>query len=68
LFDLTKREREILAMLADGLSQKAIAEDLVISPTTVATHIQRILVKLGAHSRAQAVAIAHREGLTRPPG
>jgi two-component system, NarL family, nitrate/nitrite response regulator NarL len=68
LFDLTKREREILAMLADGLSQKAIAEDLVISPTTVATHIQRTLVKLGAHSRAQAVAIAHREGLTRPPG
>jgi two-component system, NarL family, nitrate/nitrite response regulator NarL len=68
LFDLTKREREILAMLADGLSQKAIAEDLVISPTTVATHIQRTLVKLGAHSRAQAVAIAHREGLTLPPG
>jgi two-component system, NarL family, nitrate/nitrite response regulator NarL len=68
LFDLTEREREILAMLADGLSQKAIAKDLVISPTTVATHIQRTLVKLGAHSRAQAVAIAHREGLTRPRG
>jgi DNA-binding NarL/FixJ family response regulator len=68
LFDLTDREREILALLADGLSQKAIAAELVISPKTVATHIQRTLVKLGAHSRAQAVAIAHREGLTRPPG
>jgi two-component system, NarL family, nitrate/nitrite response regulator NarL len=67
LFDLTKRELQILAMLADGLSQRAIAEELVISPTTVATHIQRTLVKLGAHSRAQAVAIAHREGMTRPP-
>jgi DNA-binding NarL/FixJ family response regulator len=66
LFDLTKREREILAMLAEGSSQKAIAEGLVISSTTVATHIQRILVKIGAHSRAQAVAIAHREGLTQP--
>jgi DNA-binding NarL/FixJ family response regulator len=66
LFDLTKREREILAMLAEGLSQKAIAEHLVISSTTVATHIQRILVKIGAHSRAQAVAIAHLEGLTQP--
>jgi two-component system, NarL family, nitrate/nitrite response regulator NarL len=68
LFNLTRRECEILALLADGLSQKAIAEGLVISPATVATHIQRILVKLGAHSRAQAVAIAHREGLTRPHG
>ena len=67
LFDLTGREREILALLADGLSQKAIAAELVISPKTVATHIQRTLVKLNAHSRAQAVAIAHREGLTRPP-
>jgi two-component system, NarL family, nitrate/nitrite response regulator NarL len=67
LFDLTKRELQILAMLADGLSQRAIAEELVISPATVATHIQRTLVKLGAHSRAQAVAIAHREGMTRPP-
>jgi two-component system, NarL family, nitrate/nitrite response regulator NarL len=62
-FDLTDRERQILALLADGLSQKAIAAELVISPKTVATHIQRILVKLGAHSRAEAVAVAHREGL-----
>jgi DNA-binding NarL/FixJ family response regulator len=64
-FDLTDREREILALLAGGLSQKAIAAELVISPKTVATHIQRILVKLGVHSRAEAVARAHREGLAR---
>jgi two-component system nitrate/nitrite response regulator NarL len=67
-FGLTGREREILALLAGGLSQKGIAAELVISPKTVATHIQRILGKLGLHSRAEAVAVAHREGLTRPPG
>ena len=64
-FGLTKRERDILMLLADGAGQKAIAADLVLSPKTVATHIQRILAKLGAHSRAEAVAVAHREGLSR---
>ena len=49
------------------MGQKAIAAELVISPKTVATHIQRILAKLGVHSRAEAVAVAHREGLTGPP-
>jgi two-component system, NarL family, nitrate/nitrite response regulator NarL len=68
LFGLTDRERDIVMRLADGVGQKAIAAELVISPKTVATHIQRILVKLGVHSRAEAVAVAHREGLTRPPG
>jgi DNA-binding NarL/FixJ family response regulator len=57
---LTGREREILTLLADGLSQAEIANKLVISPKTVGTHIQRILGKLGVHSRAQAVALAHR--------
>jgi DNA-binding NarL/FixJ family response regulator len=61
---LTPREREILAMLAEGLPAAAIARELVISPKTVATHIQRILLKLGVHSRAQAVAFAHAEGIT----
>jgi DNA-binding NarL/FixJ family response regulator len=60
---LTPREREILDLLAAGLDQRAIAERLVISPKTVATHIQRILGKLGVRSRAQAVAYAHRHGL-----
>ncbi len=61
--DLTPREREILSLLADGLEQGAIAKKLFISPKTVATHIQRILAKLGVHSRAQAVATAHRDRL-----
>jgi two-component system, NarL family, nitrate/nitrite response regulator NarL len=67
VFDLTNRERDIVMRLADGMGQKAIAAELVISPKTVATHIQRILAKLGVHSRAEAVAVAHREGLTGPP-
>ena len=53
----------MLALLAYGLSQKAIARELFISPQTVATHIQRILAKLDVHSRAEAVALAHREQL-----
>jgi len=66
-FGLTGRERDILMRLAAGRRQNAIAAELVISPKTVATHIQRILAKLGVHSRAEAVAVAHREGLIRPP-
>jgi DNA-binding NarL/FixJ family response regulator len=60
---LTAREQEVLTLLASGLDQKQIAAELVISEKTVATHIQRLLAKLGAHSRAQAVATAHRQGL-----
>jgi DNA-binding NarL/FixJ family response regulator len=60
---LTKREREVLELLASGLRQREIAERLVIAPTTVSTHIQRILSKLGVHSRAEAVARAHTDGL-----
>ena len=60
---LTPREQEILGLLAAGLDQRSIAEQLVISPKTVATHIQRILGKLGVRSRAQAVAYAHRNGM-----
>ena len=61
--DLTKRELEVLGLLAEGLSQKEIAGGLVISSKTVAAHIQHILGKLGVHSRAQAVAHAYRRGL-----
>ena len=57
---LTRRESEVLEFLAKGLSQQAIAAELVISPSTVATHIQRILAKLDVHSRAEAVAYAFR--------
>jgi DNA-binding NarL/FixJ family response regulator len=62
-FGLTQRESQILGLLVDGLNQAQIAHRLVISPNTVATHIQRILVKLGVHNRAQAVALSVREGL-----
>ena len=62
---LTSREREVLELLAQGLDQEQIAASLVISTKTVATHIQRTLAKLGVHSRAQAVAYAHRTGLLR---
>lgn len=57
---LTPRERQVLQMLSDGLSQKDIAAELVISPKTVGTHLQHILSKLEVHSRTQAVALAHR--------
>ena len=58
---LTSREREILTLLADGVSPDDIAEQLVISPKTVATHIQHVLAKLGVGSRVQAVALALHE-------
>jgi two-component system OmpR family response regulator len=58
---LTHREREVLELLADGMTQEGIATRLVISPKTVATHIQRILGKLEVRSRAQAVALVLRE-------
>jgi len=60
---LTRRELEVLELLADGLDQAEIAGRLVISPKTVGTHIERILAKLGAHSRAEAVALAYRHRL-----
>lgn len=63
LSELTRRELEVLRLLADGLDQTAIAEQLVFSRATVATLIQRILRKLDVHSRAQAVALAYQEGL-----
>jgi DNA-binding NarL/FixJ family response regulator len=60
LAGLTRREHEVLDLLAAGYQQDEIARRLVISPKTVATHIQRILAKLDVRSRAQAVALALR--------
>ena len=59
----TRRENEVLRLLAHGLDQGTIAQELAISPATVGTHIQRILNKLDVHSRTQAVALAYREML-----
>ena len=60
---LTRRELQVLRLLAGGLAQKEIAAELVISSKTVGAHIQHILGKLEVHSRAQAVAQAYRRGL-----
>jgi two-component system, NarL family, nitrate/nitrite response regulator NarL len=65
---LTVREREVLGLLAEGQSQAQIAEQLFISPKTVGGHIQRILTKLDVHSRAHAVALAHKHGLADVEG
>jgi DNA-binding NarL/FixJ family response regulator len=64
---LTPRELEVLRLLAEGRRQPEIAEQLVISPGTVGKHIEHILEKLGAHSRAEAVAVAYREDLFGSP-
>ena len=65
---LTRREAEVLRLLASGRAQPEIAKQLVISSSTVASHIEHILGKLDVHSRAEAVAVAHRSGfLTGDP-
>jgi two-component system nitrate/nitrite response regulator NarL len=63
LFGLSARELEVLELLTEGVGTSGIAERLFISRKTVATHVQRILAKLGAHSRAEAIAIAYRAQL-----
>ncbi len=64
---LTDREREVLALVAAGLSNDEIAARLVLSPATAKTHINRTMVKLAARDRAQLVVIAYQSGLVRPP-
>jgi DNA-binding NarL/FixJ family response regulator len=66
LAELTDREREILALVASGLTNAEIAGRLVISPLTVKTHVGRVLAKLDCHDRAQLVALAYETGLVRP--
>jgi DNA-binding NarL/FixJ family response regulator len=61
---LTLREREVLAALAQGEDNTTVARAMRLSPETVRTYVSRILAKLGATSRAQLVAIAHRSGLS----
>jgi DNA-binding NarL/FixJ family response regulator len=63
---LTNREREVLVLVAGGLSNDEIAEKLVISPATAKTHVSRTMRKLNAHDRAQLVVIAYESGLVVP--
>jgi DNA-binding NarL/FixJ family response regulator len=66
---LTQREREVLALVGEGLSNQEIAERLVLSPATARTHVSRAMVKLGVRDRAQLVVVAYQTGLVdpRPP-
>jgi DNA-binding NarL/FixJ family response regulator len=66
LAELTEREREILQLVAGGLSNADIGRRLVISPLTAKTHVARILAKLDCHDRAQLVALAYETGLVAP--
>jgi DNA-binding NarL/FixJ family response regulator len=70
---LTQREREVLALVGEGLSNQDIAERLVLSPATARTHVSRAMGKLGARDRAQLVVVAYQTGLVSrggppPPG
>ncbi|HWS38127.1 MAG TPA: response regulator transcription factor [Actinoplanes sp.] len=66
LDQLTDREREVMALVGEGLSNDEIAARLVISPATAKTHVSRTMIKLGARDRAQLVVQAYEAGLIRP--
>ncbi|MDX1871298.1 response regulator transcription factor [Mycolicibacterium sp. 120266] len=64
--DLTAREREVMTLVAEGLTNAEIGARLFMSPATARTHVSRILTKLGARDRTQLVVLAYESGLVRP--
>jgi DNA-binding NarL/FixJ family response regulator len=66
LEELTDREREVMALVAEGLGNQEIAAKLFLSPATVRTHVSRAMGKLGARDRSQLVVLAYETGLVRP--
>lgn len=66
LTELTSREREVMALVAEGLTNAEIGERLFMSPATARTHVSRILTKLDARDRTQLVVVAYESGLVRP--
>ena len=66
LAPLTDREKEVVALVGEGLSNDAIADRLVVSPSTSKTHVSRAMVKLHVRDRAQLVVLAYESGLVRP--
>jgi DNA-binding NarL/FixJ family response regulator len=65
--DFTAREREVLALIADGRTNRQIAQELFIAEKTASVHVSNILGKLGAASRGEAAALAHRAGFEPVP-